>query len=234
MVKMKRIVYTTLLFAFCFSTFADEKMLSLCEDQAHSFGDGRGKSKIQATCINAYKTAAGQTAIKKSSDGLMTVFGHRNIIFIERPDKASGIRTDVLAGQSTTLEAATALSIDEKNNEIAVLEKSGDILFFSSQITGNVAPYRVIKSQDLYGSTELAVDSINDQIIVVNNSKNSILFYSRLANVYAREEKKNLKLLKAIKDTSGSLSDLNVDLKNQEFSVTDQISKKIITYKLIK
>lgn len=229
---MKKALFLLLFFSVNSMALVDNKMLNVCDDQANSFGDGKGISKIQSTCVAAYKTAASLEATKKSQDGTMTVFGHRSIIFIERPSKDGGLRTDVIAGQSTGLEAIAAVSIDEKNNEIAVLEKSGDILFFSSQITGNVAPYRQIKTQDLFGASEIAIDWTNDQVLVINNTKNSILFYSRLANIHAREEKKNLTILKTIKDTSGNLKDLSLNHKDQEFSVLDQTSNKILTYKL--
>ncbi len=222
------------LFLICFTAVADDKLLSNCEEQGNSFGDGRGASKIQAICVETYKKMASANSNKKNQDGQMLAFGHKNIVFIERPDKKGQKRTDVIAGLNTNLEMIVALAIDEKNNEIAVLEKSGDILFFSTTIMGNVAPFRILKSPDLFGATDIAIDTKNDQVVVINNSKNSILFYSRLANINAREGKKKLEMIRKIDDTSGSLQKIAIDEEKQELSVFDQKNEKVLVYKLSK
>ena len=89
------------------------------------------------------------------------------------------------------------MALDPANNEIAVLEKSGDILFFSSIITGNVAPYRILRSKELDGASDLVVDPKADHVVVLNRKSGSVLHFSRKANYLGAECKKNLSLIKS-------------------------------------
>jgi hypothetical protein len=82
-----------------------------------------------------------------------------------------------------------------------VLEESGDVLFFSSKITGNISPFRILQDKELVGGSELVIDSLRDQVVVNNKTTKRILFFSRLANVHAREGKQKLGIIKTI-DTS--------------------------------
>ena len=120
--------------------------LSQCEKQAHNFGDGRGRDYIPNECYDHFLKLASAQASKKSADGKVEVYGYRNIVFIQDPKfKSKG--QNVIAGSYTELNDIVAIALDEINKEIVVLEKSGAVLFFSSVVTGNVAPLRILKNK---------------------------------------------------------------------------------------
>lgn len=176
----------------------NENELILCQDQADNFGNGKGDDHISEKCALGFKTmAAANSSIKESSLNKIKVYGHRNMILVDKVFNNKPV-TEIIAGSSTELHKIKALAIDEKNQEIAVLEESGDVLFFSSKITGNVAPFRILRNQELIGASDLVVDSDRDMVIVNNKKSKTILFFSRLANINGRKEKQRLEVVKTI------------------------------------
>ena len=91
-------------------------------------------------------------------------------------------------------------SDDEKNKEIAVLEKSGMILFFPLHFAGNVSPYRVIKSREILGSKEIIVLPKGHEVVVFNPKQKAAYFFSRLENEYGREKQIKRGLLRKVAD----------------------------------
>jgi len=205
----------------------DESKIYSCQEQGNSFGDGRGVNYIKSECVDLFRERSSGAGNKKSTNEKTTLFGYRNILFIEQLKNDGIKKIQVIAGSSTLLEDIVAVAFDEKNREVAVLERSGDVLFFSSIITGNVAPYRIIKSPELLGATDLLIDTERDQVIILNNAKNSVLFFSRLGNAEAREGKKKLSLLRKIEDTSGLVMGILMDLKNKKLILLEKSGNAI-------
>lgn len=209
-----------------------EEDLVVCQDQADNHGNGKGDDYISTKCIDYFKDMASKNFTMKESKLLkMKVFGFRNMLLIEKV-KGDKIATEITAGNSTELSTIKALAIDEKNQEIVVLEEDGDVLFFSSKITGNVAPYRILKNKELEGATELAVDSSRD-LVVLNNKKNKkILFFSRLANINGRKENQKLDIVKSINTDRMDLKDLSVDPIKQELRAFDESKNQGVGFDL--
>ena len=212
----------------------EDKMI-LCQDQADSFGNGKGDDSISIECLELIKknvTSSENISLKKDSKILKIIFyGHRNIILVETKNGSSTV-TNVIAGSSTNLNSILAIALDEKNKEIAVLEDSGKILFFTTTLTGNIAPYRILQHNELLGASELVVDSTKDQVIVYNDKSKSLLFFSRLANINQRKEKQNLDIVKTINTREMSLKNLTINLKTSELHGINTLNHKNITFDL--
>lgn len=208
-----------------------ESDIVVCQDQADNYGNGKGDDYISKDCISSFKKMAPILATKKSDSQKMNFFGFRNMILIEK-FKNNIWTTETIAGIYTELKMVMALSYDEKNQEIAALLESGDILFFSSKITGNVAPYRILKNKELVGSTELIIDNVNDQIVVYNKKSKQILFFSRLANINGLKGKQKLDVLKSIDTSSLELKDFSIDQEKSELHAVDSIKNQNIIFKL--
>lgn len=238
---MKKIFFSLFIITVCHPKLvftaesSNEDKMVLCQDQADSYGNGKGDDFISRECLNSIKKTVNNSenlSLKKESKILkMTFFGQRNIILVEKKiDKL--IDTNIIAGSSTLLKSVQALAIDEKNQEIAVLEESGKILFFTTKITGNIAPYRTLEHSELLGASEMVIDSVRDQVIVYNDRNKTLLFFSRLANINERKEKQKLNIIKTINTREMSLKNLTIDLKTSIVQGLDTLSNKNITFDL--
>ncbi|MBC7540671.1 MAG: hypothetical protein H7281_17760 [Bacteriovorax sp.] len=209
----------------------NEADVVLCQDQAENYGNGKGDDIINQSCIESFKKMAAPEAKSESKSMKMKFFGYRNTVLIEKY-KNNILFTEIIAGNSSELKAIRALTFDEKNQEVVVLDDSGDILFFSSKITGNIAPFRILKHKDLVGACELVVDSTRDQVVVNNKSTKRILFFSRLANFHAREGKQKLVILKSIDTSLIDLKNLSIDLEKSELHGVDSSKNSAIVFNL--
>jgi hypothetical protein len=218
-------------FIFSFSALAQptEQQLDRCEKEGLHFGNGLGKNTISIDCYSHFLKSLSPEAFKKTSDGKISAYGHRNIVFIQDPQVKSD-RQNVIAGIYTELEDVAAVALNEKQKEIAVLEKSGDILFFSSTITGNVAPLRILKNKELSGASDLVINSLKMEVIVLNKKSHEILFFSSQANAKARPEKKKLNLLRSFDNIYGE--HMTIDTIHQELFVLSPQKDALWVYDL--
>lgn len=211
-----------ILFILSSLSFADTET-AICEKEGSKFGDGNGRDSIPAECSEHFLKKVSPKLKKKSKDGTFSVHAYKNIIFIKDPKtKIKG--QNIIAGKYTELENIQAIALDEENKEIVVLEESRDILSFSSVITGNMAPKRILKHKDLEDAQELIV--YKDQVIVLL-SKNEVVFFKREANVHGPPGKKFLSPLRTIRNVKGSELEINedqlfvIDEENRSRSVFD-------------
>lgn len=225
------IKFLCLCFIFSSLSFASPtgQELSQCEKEGHNFGDGRGRDYIPTECYDHFFKLAAPQAMKKSGDGKIVVYGHRNIVFILDPSVNSN-RQNVIAGSYTELNEIVAVALDEVNKEIVVLEKSGAILFFSSVITGNVAPLRILKNKGLDGASDLVVNAKKQEVIILNSNDHEIHFYSRLANDQGREGHKQIGLLGRLEKIDANM--LSMDFLHQELFVVNTLGDSIQVYSL--
>jgi hypothetical protein len=208
-----------------------EADLIICQDQAENYGNGKGDDVISKNCITMFKKMANLKTITEAPSLLMKVYGYRNMLIIEKMVNNSVV-TEITSGLSTELQNIIAIKVDEKNKEIVVLEDDGRILYFSAIITGNVAPYRILKHKDLKDVSEFVIENSKDMTIVNNVKMKKIMFFSRLANINGRVEKRNLKVLKTI-DTSGmNFSNMTLDSKNSKIYGVDNLTQKKVSIDL--
>lgn len=158
-----------------------------CEKAATSYGNGEGADSIPAECRSLAVKFAGKSAKKFYGKAKVDIVGYKNILFVN---------DQVFAGEFTLLKEIVAVAYDEKTAEAAALESSGDVLIFNAKIPGNVAPVRVIRHQDLDGASD--VSFLKDEIAVHIGQRKEVLTFSRLANFYGREGKKNLSIRRQI------------------------------------
>jgi hypothetical protein len=218
-----------------FSSFVlaapSEQDLRNCEHEGRNFGSGKGPESISASCYIHFSASAYPQAVKKSLDEKWKITGHRNIVYVEKKVNNVYVKT-LISGSNTQLDDVIAVAIDDVNNEVAVLERSGDVLFFSSIVTGNVAPLRTIRTKELTGAVDLVIDIKNSEVILANAKTKNILFYSRLANFFGREEKRNLTLTKRIDGFPMGDDSLAISPTNQELFALDSANSQVIIYKL--
>ena len=204
-------------------------MDAYCEKEAANFGSGLGRDRISTDCSFHVSHKVSPKLFRKSVDGKISVSGFGNMIFINDPSsKLKG--QNVIAGKYTELDEIQALALDEVNKEIVVLLKSGDVLFFSSVITGNVAPKRTLKHKDLEGAVDVVVNPGKQEVLILNPEKKELLSFSRLANTHAPEKKRNLDLKYSLEILRGDK--LLINLTKQQLSIVDSTSKWIQNYDL--
>lgn len=179
----------------------NESALLICENQFDNFGNGKGEDFISPDCIKNFKQMSALAATKeyKESDEKKILFySFRNAVIIERYSKTT-LSVDVIAGSNTELKVIKSLDYDHKNKEILVLEENGDVLTYSSFITGNVAPHRILRHKDLTSADEISVDSLHDEIAVYDKKNKNAFIFSRFANINGRKENQKITPIKIIK-----------------------------------
>lgn len=180
--KKKMITHFLLLSIFSLSIMGNE---DFCKEQAFKYGNAQGHDKVSHSCYDFDLNKALPTAIDENDN--IKVMAHSNRVYVT--NKLNN-KKDFITGIYTNLENSIAVTIIKDRNEVAVLQKSGDILIFSSIITGNVAPYRTISVKELHGSSDIAYK--NSEIVVLNNENKTIFHFNILANSNGREGHKKL------------------------------------------
>ena len=184
----------------CLSAQADVTV-ERCEKEARAFGDGSGPALITPGCRDLWVSQAGPGAHRRSEDGALTAIAHRNLIFLVPTNpKAHPVR--VLAGEYTLLHDAVAVAFNRSAEELAVLEASGDVAIYSTRITGNVAPLRVLRANELEGAADLAVDEKAREIIVHNPKRRGIYHFNLAGNIHGREAKTGLRPIRRVEGLS--------------------------------
>lgn len=209
----------------------NEADIVVCQDQAENYGNGKGDDVVAKECLDSFKKLADKKAIAVNNALKIKFFGYKNMIIVEKI-KNNIIYNEIIAGNSTELKSVIAVVADEKNQEIIVLEESGDVLFFTTTLTGNIAPYRILKHKALLGASEIEIDNLNDQVIISNKKSDKIYFFSRLANFNAPKEKQNLKILKVLDTSSMDFSELSLDVEKHEIHGVDKILNQKIVFPL--
>lgn len=156
-----------------------------CQSWARRFGNGEGPDVFPKECFAAADRLAAKEARKLFRNGKLKVIGLKNVVLVNEL---------VIAGSSTMLEDVIAVDFDEVNQEVAALERNGDVLIFSARITGNVAPLRVIRSPELHGARDVQFLPKSGEISVdvATPDGDEVLRFHRLANFFGREETKRL------------------------------------------
>ena len=222
-----KILISFILMSHTVFTFASDVQLDLCIKGGEEFGNGLGRDEIPSDCYDLLKKTAGLEAIKTSAIGKVFAFGHNNIVF----NKQDGI-VRTIAGSNTQLGEVIALAIDESNHEIAVLDERGNVLIFPSRMSGNIAPYRILKHKDLHGASDLMINAKKNELIVFNNSKQSLIFFPRLANNHGRGKKKAPSVLRVVRNLVG-IESVTLDEAHQELFILDTAKNRINVLSLV-
>ncbi len=226
---MKKIIFIiSLSLSFHALSAPTEEEISFCQKEGARYGDGMGKDELPLECENHFRMMARPQAIKKSSDQDLTVFGFKNIVFVKDPKVKRG-RQNIIAGMYTELKDVISVAIDEVHKEIAVLESSGDILFFSSVITGNVAPLRILRARELEGAHEISVNPETNEVLALHKTGQDLLVFSRLANIHGREGHKKLSLSYRVRNVQGEM--LSYNLGRKELMVLNSQKDSIDLYR---
>lgn len=235
---LKKIFILSLSFSFFSLATADaqdiskEAELALCQDQADNFGNGKGDDKISKKCINTFKEMAmANFSAKEFKTTKLKSYGYRNMILVEKKVGTNNV-TEIIAGNSTELKAVRSLALDETHQEVAVLEEGGDVLFFSTRITGNTAPFRVLRHKEIEGASELTIDEERNLVALYNKKSKKILFFSRLANLKGRAGDQKLGVVKVLDMRTMNLKNLRIDSTKSEMNLFDENQKKDVVFDL--
>jgi hypothetical protein len=184
-----------------------------CSNQLQTYGSGVTKAEIASDCYDVFKSNISENALDKNEDSKIEALGKLNAFYIKNIEtKTEGL----LSGNKSTLIDIIAITYSAQNNEVYVLENdTSEIKIFSSLLTGNIAPLRVIRTEQLMGATDLAVHK--DNVYVLNSTDHSILVYSRFANYFGREGYQKLNLINTFEGLPESSHSLSI--KNDELTV---------------
>jgi hypothetical protein len=237
---------TLIIFSSTHKSFADNQSSTEqrdkndCRAQAADYLDEVKPKKISEHCFDDYLAAASLNSVKKAEDGSLLIFGHNNILFIQKtltPSSESAspkIEKHIIAGKHTLLKEITALTLDSSNQDIVVLDGlHGLALPFSLKFFGNVSPRRTLKNNLLIGATGIAVDPIHHELIFSNNSKQNIQVFSRLADIDGHRPSNHTALLRSIE---GSLTQITsaqsiaIDTEHDEIFLLDKDSNQILIF----
>jgi hypothetical protein len=120
-----------------------------------------------------------------------------------------------------------AISIDEDNQEVAILDNiTGEVKFYSSYITGNIAPLRVIKSTHFVGAHDLAINSATNEVSVINGDNGQMWTYSRLADSNRRAGKKSDEVKASKSDLPIGIRKISIDSESGVASFDYERKKK--------
>ena len=238
-INIKRFFFIILIL-ISFDLWAEDAAVSSgvllsCQDQLERFGNGKSDDLVNDDCIENAKRLAPIAAIKESTNKKIKFYGYHNMIVAEKiklSPKDGRQVDDILAGSNTLLKSITSLAIDEKNEELVILDAKSEIKIFTTKFQGNISPLRVIKSKMIEGATEVAIDSDRKQIVIYNPKVNAIFLFDRLANIHNTKGKQKLEVKIKI-DTQGyKLENLAVDSVKSEVTAIDLNQKKSVSFKL--
>ncbi len=181
-------------------TFAEEVV---CTDEAEFYGNGEGKDELNVNCINKFKKNAAASARVESEKLKVKFYGHKNIIIADRIitktiDGKEIVKnlTDVIAGTSTELKSVKAMTIDETNEELVVLDHNGDVYFFTTKFSGNIAPFRILRHNDLAQAESVSIDAQKNEVILHIPKMKKRYVFSRLANINAPIGKQKIEIIR--------------------------------------
>ena len=222
-----KILISFILISHTVFTFASDDKIDLCTKGGEESGNGLGRDEIPPYCYDLFKKSAGLEAIKTSANGKVFAFGYNNIIF----NKQDGI-VRTIAGSNAQLGEVIALAIDEINHEIAVLDKTGDVLIFPTNVNGNIFPYRILKHKDLHGASDLVINTKRNELIVFNKSNQNLIFFPRLANNHGRGKKMTPSVLRTVSNLKG-IESMTLDDAHQELFILDTAKNRINVLSLV-
>lgn len=182
---------TLIVFLLSFSAFAND-----CQYAFSKYGSGDIHTTISDACIQQVIEEASESN-KASVEGLNYIAGDNVVLILDSDMKL----LKMIAGEYTSLSQIMGISVNADNKEIALLEDiTFEVKIFSTQYVGNMAPLRVIQTNELIGTSEIAY--VGNKICAYNPIQKTTYQYSKDANVKRREEFRNLSLVGQVDGTS--------------------------------
>lgn len=102
-------------------------------------------------------------------------------------------KIEVFAGEYAAIKDPISVVSDSKNSEIAYLNKSGDIMTYSTRFFGNISPARKLVNKALFGAKDFCLSESN--IFALISGENKIVLFDRMANSNATDGRKRDQLL---------------------------------------
>lgn len=214
------------------------QQIRTCQVQAQDYGDEIKPKNPDQNCSSGFLARAMPQAVRWSEEGDLFVFGYSNILFMRKKITSDfgqiKFNESLVTGKYSQLKKIHAISLDPKNEEIAVLEgESHRILILTTQFGGNLAPFRSIKLEELQGAVSLAIDPVNDEIAFANPLLGKIYFLSRLADEEGRKSENRLNLRRFLGGPKTQIempSAIAFDSQRAELWVADSGANQILVF----
>jgi len=225
---MKNIIKMIILLTLSLeSGHASTASLSLCYDQAKNYGNGHGADHINKDCLSLFSSNANGHNIAYSPSGKIKATAFRNIVIVEKILADNKIRTDFIAGNSTGLAEIKAIAIDEDHEEIIILNGDNSVLFFSFVITGNISPYRILRSAALENSFDIEYIVSSSQVAIASGKTGQVLLFSRKANIHAPKERRFLDIEKSFEKKFNGHFSITYNKNNDKIYILDSEVKNV-------
>jgi len=155
-----------------------------CLNAFNKLGDGSGNDLVPSYCIEEIQQL-NDTHLKAtySDENKDLVFSaYKNAIIME--DRKLN-KVFVTSGESTLLKDISKIYYDHKNDELFVFDKNLEsVLVFNTLIPGNVAPYRVIHTDETIHIIDMIVKDSKLYLLTANKE---LVSFDREINSKARE-----------------------------------------------
>lgn len=133
-----------------------------------------GKTPLTEECKTQLIQQASKNNSRKDDYEVGEVFAIEGALFYKNN------KIDVFAGEYAAVTEPVAVVSDSKKGEIAFLNKSGDIMIYSTRFFGNISPGRKISNKALYGATDLCLGQNNILALLPKDQK--IVMFDRSGN----------------------------------------------------
>lgn len=210
---MRALILFSIIFSFnSYAVSVDE-----CVNTQEELGrHGVSEKDISVDCYGLFKSLANKQGISQDIENNKEAIVYRNAVYLK--DLNTG-EFDIDAGSSTTLIDGVAVDYNNEHLEFYVIDADDScVKSFSSSIMGNVAPYRILKTDELIGAIDLV--SYKERLYVLNQMTNKVLVYNRMANIFQREEKKFLEILDVVENVGAGAE--KIELNNGQIEVKDK------------
>lgn len=173
--------------------------LSTCEKEILEYG----KTPLTSGCLELLKEKAIGNNKRNDDELEAKVYAVEGAIIYEEGNRP----LEVFAGEQAKIEDPVAIVSDIKNQELAYLNKSGDVFLFSTRFFGNISPVRTLKNNNLFGAIDLCFTK--DHLVVLNDKDKKIIFYHRSANSMGHTKKKKTEILNEVAYYGSSFKSLS-------------------------
>lgn len=185
-------IRNVLLLTLLFSHYAYAVSTQECIQLHGQLGNyGISEKDISPKCYSLFKSETTAKAIHQDVASNREVVVFKNTIYLK--DLNSG-KIYINSGDQTRARDLVAVFYDSENQEIYAFDREDfSVKVYNANIMGNVAPYRIIKTESLSGVIDIVVQG--EKVYVLNSSMNKVFAFSREANSLQLEGKRKLELL---------------------------------------
>lgn len=138
-------------------------------------------------------------------------------------------KTYSFIGNQAAIRAPIAVVSDSRKEEIAYLNKDGDIFIFSSRYFGNISPARKVSNKANFNATDLCLSE--DFLFILNTSDYKIIKFDRMANSLAISNKKKDEIIEEYRLPKHTFKSMGCSSNGETIFLLDT-DQKVHTFEL--